>query len=281
MKPLIGRDSIDKHGLWYAHRFLILRRLSQLSVIVLFLLGPLFGVWIIEGNMASSLLFGTVPLSDPYIVTQLAVAGHLPEFNALLGVAIIAALYWLFGGRTYCSWVCPINAITDLASFLRRTFGINSNVKVNKNTRHVLLVATLLTPLLVGYVAWELINPVSILNRGIIFGIGYGWLLIVTIFAFDLFIMRNGWCGHLCPMGAFYSLLGKKSLLTIKTTNREACNQCGDCYMVCPEPQVLKQPLRNQEHAKAVISSDCTRCGRCIDVCAPDVFTLDFTKTEK
>ncbi|WP_225879776.1 4Fe-4S binding protein [Abyssogena phaseoliformis symbiont] len=67
---------------------------------------------------------------------------------------------------------------------------------------------SLLLAWLTGTLVWELVNPVSILHRGIIFV----WELIALIFLFDLFVLKNGWCSRLCPVGAFYSLLGKKSL---------------------------------------------------------------------
>jgi phosphoribosylaminoimidazole-succinocarboxamide synthase len=60
-------------------------------------------------------------------------------------------------------------------------------------------------------VLWELINPVSMLHRGLIFGIGTAWMVVLAIFLFDLFVMSRGWCGRLCPVGAFYSLIGRWS----------------------------------------------------------------------
>ena len=284
MKLAIGRESQQAHGFWYAHRFLILRRLSQSLIILLFLLGPLFGVWIMRGNLASSEILATVPLSDPYIFTQLLFAGHIPEANAIIGVSIVLAFYFIVGGRAYCSWVCPINIITDLAAWLRRKFGINTHTNLPKRLRLAILAATLLVPLVISFVVWELINPVSMINRGIVFGIGYGWLVLVAIFLFDLTVVRNGWCGHICPMGAFYGVLGKARLTKVTAINRDKCTNCGDCYMVCPEPHVLKKVLKpvlkgankpdSKDVSPIIFDSDCTNCSRCIDVCAPDVFNI-------
>ena len=271
MNKSIGHAASQTHGFLYSHRFLILRRLSQLSILALFLLGPLFGVWLIEGNLSSSLILDTVPLTDPYVFAQLLASGHVPEFNALLGSAIVLLFYLIVGGRAYCSWVCPVNLITDAAAWLRRKLKISSKTKLNKNLRYVLLASTLLAPLVVGYVAWELINPVSLFHRGLIFGMGYGYTLLLAIFLFDLLVVRNGWCGHLCPMGAFYSLLNRFSLLKVSAANRQACDDCGDCYVICPEPQLLAPALKpRDEQASPVINNlACTNCGRCIDVCAP------------
>ena len=61
----IGQQAIEKKGWLRAHKWLILRRISQLSVLALFLIGPLTGYWIVKGNMASSLTLDILPLSDP------------------------------------------------------------------------------------------------------------------------------------------------------------------------------------------------------------------------
>ncbi|STY60118.1 quinol dehydrogenase membrane component [Mannheimia haemolytica] len=49
---------------------LILRRLSQLSIILMFLSGPLWNVWILKGNYSGSLLLDTVPMTDPLMTAE-------------------------------------------------------------------------------------------------------------------------------------------------------------------------------------------------------------------
>jgi ferredoxin-type protein NapH len=134
---------------------------------------------------------------------------------------------------------------------------------------------TLVVAALTGTLAWEMINPVSMLHRGLIFGLGFAWAVLLAIFLFDLFVMRQGWCGHLCPVGAFYSLIGKLSVLRIKLPAREACNDCMDCFAVCPEQQVIRPALKAINGTPPVIlEANCTNCGRCIDVCSKDVFAF-------
>jgi len=283
MKSNVGLAARNSHGFWYTHKFLILRRLSQLSILGLFLLGPIFGLWIIKGNLSNSLILDTIPLTDPFVFIQVLFAGHLPELTAIIGVTIVLLFYFVLGGRTFCSWVCPVNMVTDFAGYLRRLLRINTHTKISKNLRFTLLISCLVAPLIVSIVAWEMINPVSLFHRGIIFGIGYGWLIILTIFIFDLMIVRNGWCGHICPMGAFYGLIGKYGLVNVTANNREACDNCGDCYLVCPEPEILKGPLRNKSGAESPLinKQDCTKCGRCIEVCDLKVFELKWLEDKK
>lgn len=102
-----GREALEKKGWWRSHRWLVLRRLCQFFVLGMFLSGPWFGVWILHGNYSSSLLFDTVPLTDPLMTLQSLASGHLPATVALTGAVIITVLYALAGKRLFCSWVCP------------------------------------------------------------------------------------------------------------------------------------------------------------------------------
>jgi ferredoxin-type protein NapH len=169
--------------------------------------------------------------------------------------------------------VCPMNPLTDAAAWLRMRLGIKGGAHVSRRTRYAVLALTLVVAAASGSVAWELVNPVSMLHRGLIFGIGVMWAILLAVLLFDLFVMRRGWCGHLCPMGAFYSLPAYFSVLRVVAARRKRCNDCLDCFAVCPEPVVIRPALKGSGGAGPVIlAANCTNCGRCIDVCAPDVF---------
>ncbi len=272
----IGAEAVEKKGWFGAHKWLILRRLSQLSILALFMAGPLAGLWIVKGNLNYSHTLNLLPLTDPYVALQSLAAGHVPEKLGLIGVAIAFAFYFLVGGRVYCSWVCPINIVTDAAGWLRDRLGIKGASSLSAKTRYWILGMTLLGSALTGVVLWELINPVSMLHRGLIFGIGTAWMVVLAIFLFDLFVMNRGWCGRLCPMGAFYGLLGKWSPIRVSASKRSACNDCMDCFEVCPEPQVIRPALKGEGKGvgPVILAANCTNCGRCIDVCSKDVFNF-------
>ena len=279
MKPAdnaFAREAIEAKGWWGAHRWLVLRRLVQLTVLALFLVGPWFGWWIVKGNLNYSLTLGTLPLADPLVMLQLLATRHVPERNAIIGVCIVLAFYLLVGGRVYCAWVCPVNIVTDTASALRRKLDIRGGGDMPRQTRYWILALILVLAATTGGIVWELVNPVSLLPRGLIFGMGAGWLVIGGIFLFDLFVMKRGWCGHLCPVGAFYSLLGRWSLERVSATKREDCNSCLDCFVACPEQQVIRMPLKGASKGVGpmILDSNCTNCGRCIDVCSKHVFTF-------
>lgn len=272
----LAAEAIEVKGWLMAHRFLLLRRVSQLNVLFLFLMGPWLGWWLVKGNLNYSLTLGTLPLADPLALLQSLLTRHVPERNAIIGALIILVFYVAVGGRVYCSWVCPVNLVTDAASALRRRLDIRGGADLPRETRYWILALILLLAASTGGIVWELVNPVSMLPRGLLFGMGAGWLLIGGIFLFDLFVMKRGWCGYLCPVGAFYSLLGHFSWVRVNASKREACNDCLDCFTVCPEQQVIKLPLKGASRGASpiILSGNCTNCGRCIDVCSKDVFTF-------
>ncbi|MDX6915241.1 quinol dehydrogenase ferredoxin subunit NapH [Pectobacterium carotovorum] len=269
-----GREARAKKGWWRSHRWLVLRRLTQSLVLLMFLSGPLLGFWILHGNYSASRLFDTVPFSDPLMVLQSLASGHLPATLALVGALIIALSYALAGKRLFCSWVCPVNPLTDLAAWLRRRFGITASATIPRNLRYLLLILILAGSALTGGLLWEWVNPVSLAGRGLIFGFGAGIWLLLALFLFDLLVVEHGWCGHLCPTGALYGALGSKGALAVDAAERERCTRCMDCFHVCPEPQVLRAPLLDKHSPVQVTDRDCITCGRCIDVCAEDVFKI-------
>ena len=271
-----GQDAIRAKGFLKAHLWLMARRVSQVGILAAFLLGPLAGVWLVKGTLSFSLTLGVLPLTDPFVLLQTLFAGHGAEQTALLGGALVTGFYLLVGGRAYCAFVCPMNIVTDAANWLAQRLDTGKGWQPKRETRLWLLGAALVASAVAGSAAWELVNPVSLLHRGIIFGMGLGWTVILGVFLFDFLLSRRGWCGHLCPMGAFYGVLGRASLVRVLAPSRMACADCLDCYAVCPEPHVITPALKGQSKGQGVVitSGDCTNCGRCIDVCPKSVFAF-------
>jgi ferredoxin-type protein NapH len=152
-------------------------------------------------------------------------------------------------------------------------------------TRYWLLAGTLAAAAATGTLAWEFVNPVSMMHRALIFGGGLAWGIAIAVFLFDLLLAQRGFCGRVCPQGAFYALVGQLSLLRVSAHRRDACNDCGDCYDACPEPAVIPPALKPRDTATSpvIAAGACTNCGRCIDVCSEDVFrfTIRFDRRSK
>jgi len=251
------------------NKYLILRRFVQLTTLFLFFAGANLGLGILKGNLSTANVFDKFHLSDPYAVLQMAFTGYFPTIEIIIGALIVLAFYSLLGGRIFCSWVCPLNIITDFASYIRKKFNIKILLKsgaVSRKIRYYVIVLGLVLSFITGVAAFELVNPISILFRGVIFGTTFSFTAVFIIFLFDLLIVEHGWCGHICPIGAIYSATGKFRLLKIYHTS-ENCTLCMKCKHVCPEVQVLG--IIGKETGK-INSSECTDCARCIDVCDDD-----------
>ncbi len=257
------------------NRYLILRRISQSGILFLFVAGANFGINIIKGNLSTAILFNKFHLSDSYAVMQMFFAGYIPTTEIIIGAAVILLFYSVTGGRIFCSWVCPLNIITDFASYIRKITGIQPVFKtksMSKNIRYYVVGLGLFLSFISGIAAFELINPISILFRAVIFGTVFGISIVLTVFLFDIFIAEHGWCGHICPVGAIYAVIGKYRLLKVSHT-KENCTLCMKCKKVCPEIQVLDIIGKKSGNIK---SSECTDCGRCIDVCDDNALKFNF-----
>jgi len=168
-----------------------------------------------------------------------------------------------------------------LANWLRRKLGLDAK-EVNyrflkRSARYWILALTFVVSAITGVAAFEVLSPITIMQRGIIFGFGAGISVVIAIFLFDLFGVKNGWCGHLCPLGAAYSIIGKYSFIRVKH-DHEACTACMECKVVCPENQVLH--MINKESI-SVTDGECTNCGRCIDVCNDNALGFSIRKLKK
>ncbi len=257
------------------YKYLILRRISQITLLVLYFGANAYGWKMLAGNLSSSTILGTIPLSDPFALLQMLAAGASVGATALVGGLVIVFFYGLIGGRAFCSWVCPVNMVTDAANWLRRKLYIDKierKIWVSRNLRYYLIILALIVSFVSGLAAFEVISPITILNRGVIFGFGAGAGLLVAIFFFDLFVLKNGWCGHICPLGGVHSIIGKYNLFRVKH-NSDNCTLCMKCKDICPEVQVLDMIGKRSDF---VAKQECTNCGRCVDVCNDDALGFNI-----
>ncbi len=260
---------------WSNVKYLILRRIVQIGLLFLYFAGNYWGWQLLRGDISTSIIAGKIPMSDPLATLEIFATGALVGTNVLIGAAVVTLFYGIIGGRAFCSWVCPVNMVTDLAAWLRRKLlidRIERKVWISRNLRYYMIVIVLIVSAITGLAAFEIVSPITILNRAFIFGAGAGLGLIAAIFIFDLFVVKNGWCGHLCPLGGVHSIIGKYSLIRVRH-NSENCTLCMKCKEVCPEVEVLGMIGKRSEF---VSKGECTNCGRCVDVCDDEALGFEL-----
>lgn len=102
--------------------------------------------------------------------------------------------------------------------------------------------------------------PLALVNSGIRAALGklFTWKLCILLAVTALSILfYRPFCKWLCPLGAFYALFNKVSLLQMKV-DANACISCGKCARACGmHVDVTKTP----DHA------ECIRCGKCVLAC--------------
>jgi ferredoxin-type protein NapH len=257
-------------------RYTIARRAAQAALLLLFY-GTAHWGWtlagrpLLDGNLSAAKLAGIVPLSDPFAMLQVLASRHALASEALAGAGIAFALWLLLGGRAFCAWACPFDAVADAAAWLRDRLGLADRPGIAPDTRHFVLAASLVLSAVAGVAAFEWVSPIGLLHRAIVFGTTTGLVVVAGVALFDLAVLRRGWCGHLCPLGAFWSLVGRAGVLKVRY-DTATCTRCGDCVRACPEPRVIQF---QRAGARGFIDGDgCTNCGRCIAVCPENSLAL-------
>ncbi len=253
----------------FRRRYVLARRSVQFGVMLAFF-GTLHWGWtafgrpLLAGNLSASSVLGVVPLADPFALAQILSTGRLPLTEVMIGALIVLTAYGLVGGRSFCAWVCPVNVVTDAADSLRQRLGLRPGLRLPRTMRYVILLLALVLSAVTGVAAFEWVSPIGMLQREILYGIGFGLAAALGILVLDTLVLSHGWCGHLCPLGAFWAQVGRVAQVRVGF-DEATCTGCGDCIKVCPEPQVLN--LRAAAETGLIKSGECTHCAQCIAVC--------------
>lgn len=114
--------------------------------------------------------------------------------------------------------------------------------------------------------------PLVLLNDGLRSALGwlFRWKMLILALCLGacMFIYRP-FCKYICPLGAFYALFQKISIVRMKA-DEHACTGCGACSRVCA---MGVDPVRDPN------SAECIRCGECMDACPAKA--LSFTALSK
>lgn len=260
------------------------RRWAFLIVVnLLFTVSFWFDIQLLEGALTASRLLG-FHLIDFNSALQVMLAHKHIIINLVIGTGTVVVLWFLFGGRTFCSWVCPYHLVAEFAEKLHLYLADKKLVTdhtIHRGVRTLLWFLFAALAWFTGYTVFETISPTGILSRALIYGPGLALAWVALLLAFEIFYSRRGWCRYVCPIGLTYGFVGVFSPLRIKY-DLNHCFHEGDCRKVCEVPHVLE--IVKKGRASDVIldtGADCTRCGACVDVCPSGALKFDVKGLSK
>jgi ferredoxin-type protein NapH len=255
------------------------RRWSTLiAVNLLFVLSYWLDIQLVEGSLTGSRFVG-FHMADLNASLQVMLAYKQILINLLIGVVTILLIWWLLGGRTFCSWVCPYHLLGEWAEMLHLKLVKRKRIKnhaFDRRARTWLWLTFALLAFVMGYTVYETISPTGILSRALIYGPSLALAWVLALLVFEILYSRRAWCRYACPIGLTYGLVGSVSPLKV-THNVGKCFNDGACRQVCLVPHVLDSTIKGR--AKTVntdLGADCTRCGMCLDVCPTDALSFNF-----
>jgi ferredoxin-type protein NapH len=247
----------------------------------LFFASFFFDIQILEGTLSGSRLLG-FHLIDPLAAFQIILASKIIMVNLIIGVVTIFLIYLMFGGRSFCAWICPYHWLAELGEKIHLTLKkkkIIKNHPFDRKIRYYFYGLFLVLALITGFTVFETINPVAIISRFIVYGPSLMLLWVAALLIFEILYSRRAWCRYFCPVGVSYQLIGLMAPLRIKW-DKENCSNCKRCQSVCLVPHVLTDCV-NQGKSEYVNASDCTRCGLCVDICDDEALSYGVKYLDK
>lgn len=236
-----------------------------------------------------------VPGLNCYSCPGAAGACPIGSFQAVVGSSKFRFSYYITGflillgvllGRFICGFLCPFGWLQELLHKIPTKKLSTKNLKPLTYLKYaILLLAVVLLPAIVvndlgmgdpffcKYICpqgvLEGAIPLAAVNEGIRSALGplFNRKLIILIVVVILSVLfYRPFCKWICPLGAFYALMNKVSLLGIKVDEHK-CVSCGKCARVCKmDVDVTKTPNH----------TECIRCGKCITSCPTDAIKFNY-----
>lgn len=226
-----------------------------------------------------------------------AATGACPigSFQAVVGSSKFSFSYYITGiliflgvmfGRFICGFFCPFGWFQDLLHKIPTKKFSTKKLKAMCWIKYgVLIIAVIALPIMITNPAGISIPyfckyicpqgileggiPLSLTNSSIRAALGslFKWkFLILAIIIILSILFYRPFCKWLCPLGAFYSLFNRFSLLNYKV-DEQKCISCGKCSRICK---------MDVDISKNTLHTECIRCGECIKICPTKAISIHW-----
>lgn len=216
---------------------------------------------------------GFLPISGLLGIASWIKGGGINSIHpAAVIVFVSVILVSLFLRRSFCSWICPVAALSEPAWKMGfRLMRCNPRLPawidaVLRGLKYLLMAffvyfiaIAMSSDALSEFIQsdYHKIADVRLMNFFLhISPLALSIILILVVLSVAL---RNPFCRYLCPYGALLGLVATFSPMRV-TRNSERCVSCGVCSQVCPT-------YIDVMHKTSVASPECIACWRCISHC--------------
>ncbi|RDU25224.1 4Fe-4S binding protein [Anaerosacchariphilus polymeriproducens] len=220
-------------------------------------------------------------------------------FQAVVGSSKFQFSYYITGiliffgvilGRFICGFLCPFGWFQDLLYKIPFKKLSTKKLKPLRYLKYVILVVMVcLLPVLVTnslgmgrpffckYICpqgvLEGAIPLSLASSNVRSALGnlfaFKGIILTVVIVISILFYRP-FCKWFCPLGAFYSLFNKVSLLHYRVDENK-CKSCGKCAKTCK---------MDVDIIKSSTHPECIRCGECIKACPTNAISVQW-KLEK
>lgn len=201
-----------------------------------------------------------------------------------LVIFIAAVVMSLLLKKSFCGWICPVGALSDLICKLGKkisgkNFILNRHIDYPLRSLKYLLMMFFIYAIVVKMPPSEIFTFLEedyymIADVKMLYFFTkmtlVTFITLLLLFIASLFF-KNFWCRYLCPYGALLGILSLCSPLKI-TRNEDACIACGKCTKNCPSLLLVDKKTR-------ISSPECTGCLTCVSRCpAKGALDMSFSK---
>lgn len=176
-----------------------------------------------------------------------------------VGVMLFTVLY----GRIWCGWACPQTVLSDFSRVIRKAANLLSGHRIaSALVSHALLI--LFSAVVAANLVSYFVSPYDIMENAATGAIGPwtsgSWLFFTVLLYLDLSLVRQRFCGAVCPYARLQSAFFDQRSLSIAFDKQrfDECLGCEACVRSCPAGIDIRNGLQ----------VECVNCAECIDACS-------------